>query len=85
MIEEKNIPQARMATMDELLKNVIPLFLNPPPSRDALRDLLDREKIPRFKSNPAAKRGGGTVWYSVAAVEKLFRTRMLPGRLPNNQ
>ena len=68
---------ARLATLDELEKSVLPNFLNPIPSRDALRDLFDREKIPRFKANPTAKRGGGLVYYSVSAVEKLFRSRTL--------
>ncbi len=72
---------ARAATIDELLTNTVPNYLAPPPSRDTLRSWLDEARIPRFKSNPTAKRGGGRVYYNVAAVEKLFR-RMLPGRLP---
>ena len=70
---------ARLATLDRLLETVIPLFLDPPPSRDAVRALLDGANVPRFKTNPLAKRGGGYVYYSVPAVEKLFRSRTLPG------
>ncbi len=71
--------QARLATLDELLKTTIPLFLAPPPSAETLRDWFDKARIPRFKSNPLAKRGGGPVFYSVTAVEKYLRNRILPG------
>jgi len=68
---------ARLATLDELLKTTIPNFVAPPPSREALRAWFDDARIPRFKSNPAAKRGGGAVYYSVPAVEKFFRSRTM--------
>ena len=68
---------SRLASLDELLVNVIPVYLSPVPSRDTVRDWLDKARIPRFKANPVAKRGGGTAFYSVAAVEKLFRSRMV--------
>jgi hypothetical protein len=71
----------RLATLEELLQNVIPLFLSPVPSRCTIRRWLDAAKVPRFKSNPSAKRGGGHCYYQVAAVEKMMRSRMLPGRL----
>ena len=69
---------ARLATLDQLLETVIPAYFAPPPSRETLRDWFDKARIPRFKSNPVAKRGGGTVFYSVAAVEKFLRSRTLP-------
>jgi hypothetical protein len=69
---------ARLATLDQLANNILPNFLAPVPSRDALRALFDSARIPRFKSNPLAKRGGGYVYYSVAAVEKLLRSQTLP-------
>jgi hypothetical protein len=65
--------QARAATLDELLANVVPLFLSPVPKRDTFRGLLERRNVPKFKSNPLAKRGGGPCYYSVPAVEKLLR------------
>lgn len=67
---------ARMATLDQLIKDTLPLFLSPVPSKDTLRAWFDRAKVPRFKPNPSAKRGGGPVYYSVAAVEKLLRSGM---------
>lgn len=73
---------ARLASLDGLLETVIPAFLSPPPSRETLRDWFDGARIPRFKANPTAKRGGGPVYYSVAAVEKFLQTRTLPCRLP---
>jgi hypothetical protein len=70
---------ARAATIDRLRETTVKVFLDPVPSRDALRAMFDEAAIPRFKSNPLAKRGGGYVYYSVAHVEKLFRSRTLPG------
>jgi len=72
---------ARLATIDVLLQTTIPAFLAPPPSRETLREWFDRARIPRFKANPLARRGGGTVYYSVSAVEKFFRFRVIPGGL----
>jgi hypothetical protein len=73
---------ARLATLDELLKTVIPAYLTPSPGRETLRDWFDQARIPRFKANPTAKRGGGPVFYSVSAVEKFLHSRTLPCRLP---
>jgi hypothetical protein len=70
---------ARLATLPELEKTTLPVFINPVPSRETLRAWFDDAKIARFKSNPVAKRGGGLVYYSVAGVEKFFRSRTLPG------
>ena len=75
-------PTARLSSLDGLCETIIPAYLNPTPSRETLREWFDEAHIPRFKSNPAAKRGGGTVFYSVAAVEKFLQTRTLPCRLP---
>lgn len=77
-MQEASIKTARLETLDGLLKNVIPIFISPVPSAATVRSWLDSAKIPRFKSNPIAKRGGGTVYYSVAAVEKFLRGRTLP-------
>ena len=73
---------ARLATLDQLAQTLIPAYLTPVPSHETLRDWFDTARIPRFKANPAAKRGGGPVFYSVAAVEKFLQTRTLPCRLP---
>ena len=73
---------SRLSSLEWLLETVIPAYLTPPPSRETLRDWFDTAGIPRFKSNPAAKRGGGPVFYSVSAVEKFLQSRTLPCRLP---
>jgi hypothetical protein len=73
---------ARLATLDQLVKTLIPAYLTPIPSHETLREWFDTARIPRFKANPAARRGGGPVFYSVAAVEKFLQTRTLPCRLP---
>ena len=70
---------ARAATLDSLIENVIPLFLSPPPSRETLRNWFEAAGVPKFKCNPSAKRGGGPCFYSVSAVEKFFRSRLIAG------
>lgn len=75
-------PSARLATLEQLVQTLIPAYLAPTPSHETLRDWFDTARIPRFKANPTAKRGGGPVFYSVAAVEKFLQTRTLPCRLP---
>ena len=81
-MQKKFNPTARLASLDGLLETIIPAYLNPTPSRETLREWFDEARIPRFKANPTAKRGGGPVYYSVAAVEKFLQTRTLPCRLP---
>lgn len=68
---------ARAKTLDQLLKDTVPLFLSPAPCRETLRNWLDAANVPRFKANPTAKRGGGPVFYQVCAVEKFFRSRTM--------
>lgn len=65
---------ARFANLTELLP-VVETWLCPVPCRASLVRIFDAAGIPRFKANPTAKRGGGPVYYSVAAVEKYFRSR----------
>jgi hypothetical protein len=67
----------RLASLAKIREEIVPLYLDPAPDADTLRDWFDAAKIPRFKSNPTAKRGGGTVYYSVPHVEKFFRNRVL--------
>jgi hypothetical protein len=68
---------ARLATLDQLIQFTLPNFISPIPSRETLRSWFDKAKIPRFKANPTARRGGGPVFYSVAAVERFLRSRTL--------
>ena len=75
-----NTGTARLATIEQLLETVIPAFLSPPPTKHTLRYWFKVANIPRFKANPLARNGGGTAYYSVAAIEKLLRSRTLsPG------
>jgi hypothetical protein len=78
---EITLGPARMATLSELIRTTLPKFLSPVPSRDTLRDWFDGARIPRFKAHPAARRGGGPNYYSVAAVETFLRSRTLSCRL----
>ena len=76
------VRSARLATLEQLIQTLVQAYLDPVPSHETLREWFDTARIPRFKANPAAKRGGGQVYYSVAAVEKFLQTRTLPCRLP---
>lgn len=64
----------------EIRKELLPAHLHPVPSLGTLREWFDRARVPRIKSNPMAKRGGGPVYYSVAAIEKLLRVQAFPER-----
>jgi hypothetical protein len=80
---DPNENTARLATIPRLRETTVKVFLDPPPTCRALRDMLDAAGVPRFKPNPSAKRGGGQVYYQVSAVEKLFRSRTFPGGAMN--
>lgn len=72
---------ARLMSLQQLTDHVIPLFIQPTPHRKTLERWLKEGRIPRFKQNPLARNGGGTVYYSVSAVEKYFRDRVAPNRV----
>ncbi len=72
---------ARLATISRLIETTLPAYLDPIPCRVTLRAMFDQAGVPRLKASPHAKRGGGNVYYSVSHVEKLLRSRLLPGRL----
>jgi|OpeIllAssembly_1097287.scaffolds.fasta_scaffold3125941_1 hypothetical protein len=67
--------KARLANLDELCTTLLPGYLSPVPSRDSIRRWLNAERVPRFKMNPNASRGGGPAFYSVVHVERLLRER----------
>lgn len=67
----------RLASLDVIRRDILPLHINPVPTKPTLRTWFDAAGIPRLKCNPSAKRGGGPCFYSVSAVEKLLRSRML--------
>ncbi len=54
----KQTTSARLATLDQLMQTLISAHLDPVPSAETLREWFDTARIPRFKANPAAKRGG---------------------------
>jgi len=71
------VSSVRLASLSQIKKEIVPNFITPVPHDDTLRNWFEAAKIPRFKFNPTAKHGGGTVWYSIPAVEKFFRSRTL--------
>lgn len=67
----------RLASLKKLREEILPNLIAPVPTEETLRSWFDAANIPRVKSNPTAKRGGGHVFYSVAGVEKYFRSRIM--------
>ena len=87
MNKELSVQNHRLATL-VVLHQLAAQHLDPAPPISTIRTWCDRGKVPRFKSNPTAPRGGGTVYYSVPHFEKLLRSRVLPGKLgkfPNQE
>lgn len=81
---KKNLsPSARLATLGQLRKNLLAAHLDPVPCNVTLRNWFDAARIPRLKTNPLAKRGGGACYFQVAAVEKFLRTRLAPKMMVN--
>jgi hypothetical protein len=72
-VSNENVVAARMMTTNELLTRVFPNFISPVPTKRALAEMLHRHRIPFWKSNVAAARGGGPVYWQVSAVERLLR------------
>jgi hypothetical protein len=73
--------RARLATLDELRENILPVHIAPLPCAATLRRMLDRHGVRRLKANPTARGGGGPCYYCVADVEKMLQKSLLPGRL----
>jgi hypothetical protein len=73
---KQSAPRARLATMEEILLSILPLWLDPPPTSATLRGWFDDDRVQRLKANPHAKRGGGPVYYLVADVERCLRNRI---------
>ena len=80
-MQENPSQTARLATMAELRKTLLTAHLSPVPCAVTLRNWFDAAHVPRLKTNPTARRGGGPCYYSVAHVEKFLRSRMLPGKM----
>jgi len=64
---------AKYATLGELRNTILAEYIQPIPSNETLRAWFDDANIPRIKTNRCAKRGGGPVFYSVAAIEQMFK------------
>ena len=75
-----NKPRPRLASLDEIIATVLPAYISPVPKRRTVKAWLDSAGIVRFKMNPGAIRGGGLVFYSITAVERLFANRTTPPR-----
>ena len=74
--DQKQKPQ--LATIDQMKgpKGLLTKYLSPVPSKRSLIRWFRHNGIVGVKSNPAAKRGGGTPYYSLAAVEKMLGSQI---------
>src|SRR6267154_3419706 len=68
--------RAKLATMEEIQRDILPLWMNEPPSTATLRAWFNRDRVQRLKANPHSKHGGGRVWFLVSDVERCLRNRM---------
>ena len=66
---------ARMVSLDVIQRDIVPLYLDPVPTKETLRVWL--KDVPCFKSNPTARRGGGPAYYSRSHIEKFLRSRTM--------
>ena len=71
-----NTSNVRLATLDQIMADIVPNFLAPVPTRRWVKDLFDRENISRDR--PKQRRGGGIPRYDVAQVLALFKRRFTP-------
>lgn len=69
------VTHVRLASMQELRSTFLPNFFSPVPPAETLRDWFAH--LPQFKANPVAKRGGGRIFYSIPAVERFIRSRII--------
>jgi hypothetical protein len=56
--------RSRLATLDCLVETVLPQYLNPIPSKPTLRGWFRAARIPFYKNNLAARRGGGECYFT---------------------
>lgn len=69
----------RLATLATLKRDVLPGYFGELPSDETLRHRLRSAGIPFIKTNRAARRGGGAVWWDIAAVDRYLRAQIRPG------
>ena len=64
--------------MAKLKADVLPGYFDELPSDETLRSRFKAARVPFIKCNRAAKRGGGVVFWDIAAVEKHLRSALRP-------
>jgi hypothetical protein len=76
----KKKQQSALMTLDELIATYLPKLVKPMPSRRTVERWFKAAQVPFFKANPKAPHGGGTRFFSVAAVDRVFRSRAVSFR-----
>lgn len=74
-LEPANRRMAHTATAEVIHQRYARLYFDPPPSVATLRDWLVRAKVPWVKANMTARRGGGPLYFHVAAADRFLRRR----------
>ena len=69
----------RLATLSKLKSGLLSGYFPDLPCDETLRTRFKAAGVPFIKSNRAAVRGGGTVWWDVAAVERYLKSAIRPG------
>lgn len=73
----KETPRAALITLRDMRETLLPAWFSTIPANATLRAWL--KHVPSIKARPSARRGGGVVYYSRVAVEKMLR-EMLGGK-----
>ena len=71
----------KLATLKALRKEILPRIISPVPTEETLRAWFDAADVPRFKSNPFSKRGGGACYYSVPHIEQFLSDHTANGKV----
>lgn len=79
--------RARLATLKEICRELVPLWLQPPPTPATLKAWFETARVRRLKANPSARHGGGRVYYDLGDVEKCLRGRLkqAPAAIPSRE
>lgn len=68
-------PMAHTATIAVIQERIARAYFDPLPRLSTLRDWLIRARVPRVKANMGAKRGGGPLYFHVAAAERCLKRK----------
>lgn len=76
MNDKKSVSSPRLISLERVRAELLPGWFDPVPSPAATRKFLNRAGVRRFKTNPAAKAGGGHCFYVLTDIEEALSRRI---------